>query len=471
MTPAAEGTSPRLRRGGGISRIAGIGALILAVVAVAFLVLGGDGGGHKYRLLFETGGQLVPGNQVLIGGAPAGSVDEVELRDDAQAEVTITMDEPLNEGTTAVIRQTSLSGIANRYVSVTPGPDNLPELGDNALITQVDTTTPVDLDELFNALREPERKALQNIIQGSATVYTGREKEANETYKYLSPSLTATDRLIREINRDERVLTDFLVSGSRVVTSVAERRDDLVGLVSNGNEALGAIAEQNRALNRALVALPPTLRQANTTFSNLRLALDDLDPLVETAKPATKNLAPFLRQLQPVVRRSIPVFKDLRLAVNRKGKANDLADAMADLPPLRNNANDAVEPAVAAMQDADPVLQFLRPYAPDLFTGVSQLNRVSAYYDADGHYTRVSPASLGIFTYNPGTQQLDPAPSSAQFADFGPGNLGVFRRCPGGPTQPIAGSNPFAAPPFTGQPIGAPPTPGDCDASDVLPGP
>lgn len=469
MNPADHAASPSTR-GGGVGRLAAIGALILAVIAVAFVLFSGDGG-NRYRLLFETGGQLVEGNQVLVGGSPVGSVDDVTLRDDGQAEVKITMDRPLREGTTAVIRQTSLSGVANRYVSITPGPDNLPELGEDAVITQADTTTPVDLDQLFNALRKPERKALQDIIQGSADVYAGRAEQANQTYRYLSPSLTAADRLIRELNKDQRVFANFLVSGSRVVTSVAERRDDLVGLVSNGNESLGAIAEQNQALNRALVALPPTLRQANTTFSNLRLALDDVDPLVATAKPATKNLASFLRQLKPVVRNSVPVFKNLRLAVNRKGKTNDLTDALGDLPPLQSRAASAVPQAITAMQKADPVLQFLRPYSPELFSAVSQLNRVTAFYDADGHYARVSPAGLGIFSYNAGTGNLDAAPSSDQFTNFGAGNLGVFRRCPGGSTQPIAGSNPFSSPPFTAQPTGAPPTPADCLATDVLPGP
>ena len=84
------------------------------------------------------------------------------------------MDTELHDGTSAVIRSTSLSGVANRYISITPGPDNAPKLGESALITQVDTTTPVDLDQLFNTIREPEREALQNIIQGSADVYAGQ---------------------------------------------------------------------------------------------------------------------------------------------------------------------------------------------------------------------------------------------------------------------------------------------------------
>ena len=114
-------------RGRRISRIAGLAILAIAVVAVVVLLFGGDDG-YSYRLEFETGGQLVPGNDVAIAGQPIGSVDSITLTDDAQAEVKITVDRPLHEGTTAIVRATSLSGIANRYVSIAPGPDNLPEL-------------------------------------------------------------------------------------------------------------------------------------------------------------------------------------------------------------------------------------------------------------------------------------------------------------------------------------------------------
>ena len=476
MTPGEEAVSPqvaRVRGGGGIPRLAALTALALIAVAIVFLLLSGGGPSNHYRLLFETGGQLVNDNEVLIGGQPVGKIDEIKLNDEGQAEIEIAVNRPLHEGTSAVIRRTSLSGIANRYISLSPGPDNAPEIPEDGTITQVDTTAPVDLDQLFNTLREPERKALQDIIQGSATVYDGRAAEANQTYRYLSPSLVATDRLLQELSRDERALTDFLVNGASVVTAVAERRDDLSGLVSNSNEALGAIASQNEAFDRALVALPPALRQANTTFFNLRGALDDLDPLVNTSKTATKNLAPFLRQLRPVVKKSVPVFRDLRRALDRKGKSNDLADAAGDLPPLEARASTAIPATVAAMQEGDDELQFIRPYAPDIAALFGGLTRAAGYYDADGHYVRAAPSGLGIFRHT-GGGTLDPIPVSEILADYGPfgsANNQVFRRCPGGATQPIAGSNPFSAPPFPGPPVGAPTTPGDCDANDVLPGP
>jgi phospholipid/cholesterol/gamma-HCH transport system substrate-binding protein len=485
MTPPDD-ASARMRAGPRtvvgrtpVGRLAALGALIIIVITVLYLLFASGDGGNKYKLVFETGGQLVKGNEVLIGGQPVGTIDDVTLTDNAQAEVDVTVDRPLHEGSSAVIRSTSLSGIANRYISITPGPDNAPELGDGAIITQVDTTAPVDLDQLFNTLREPERKALQDIIQGSAVVYGGSDYEkgiltgaedANETYKYLSPSLVATDRLLQELARDEGVLTDFLVNGASVVTAVAERRDDLSGLVSNSNEALGAIASQNRAFDRALVALPPALRQANTTFFNLRDALDDLDPLVNTSKTATKNLAPFLRRLQPVVKKSVPVFRDLRRAVDRRGKSNDLADAAGDLAPLESRASGAIPAAVGAMQQSDDVLRFYRPYSPDIFNAIGGLGRAAGYYDADGHYIRTVPSGMGIFRYTGGPPpNLDPIPVSQIYDDFGAfgtGNFKVFHRCPGGASQPQPdGSNPF----LDGGALTSPAPPGDCTSGDVLP--
>ena len=92
-----------------------------------------------------------------MAGQPIGTVDDVTLTDDAQAEVTISVDETLHEGTTAVIRATSLSGIANRYVSIAPGPTTPRSSRTGATLTGDKTTSPVDLDQLFNTFRPRTR--------------------------------------------------------------------------------------------------------------------------------------------------------------------------------------------------------------------------------------------------------------------------------------------------------------------------
>ncbi len=244
------------------------------------------------------------------------------------------------------------------------------------------------------------------------------------------------------------------------MTAVSERSTDLSGLISNTNQALGAIAQQNRAFDTSLAVLPGTLRQANTTFVNLRAALDDLDPLVNTSKVATRNLDPFLRKLQPVLHRAVPVFTDLHDVVDLPGANNDLAESIRALPKLEPKAAEAFPAAVNASRLTLPAVQFLRPYSPDVLNALAKLGQVTAFYDANGHYARVQPANANLFEVNPATRNLDPISPSQQFDNL---NFQIYRRCPGGATQPIAGSNPFND---NGN-LGA----AECDATQTPPGP
>ena len=204
------------------------------------------------------------------------------------------------------------------------------------------------------------------------------------------------------------------------------------------------------------------LRQSNTTFVNLRAALDDLEPLVNTAKPATKELAPFLAELRPVFQKLVPFTHNLRLVVSRPGKANDAADLLATLPKVEELASGAFPHAEQAIADFQPNLDFIRAYTPDLFNGISKLGQVAGYYDGNGHYVRAVTAGQNLFRYNAGSSELEPIKKSEQFAPFE--NVHTHRRCPGGATQPAAdGSNPWVG--------GASVNSSECNPGDVPPGP
>lgn len=440
-----------------------IAALAAVVVALAYILFFGGNGGHKYDLLFQNASQLVPDNQVLIGGSPVGSVESIDLTDDNLAEVHVTVDQQLHEGTTAVIRATSLGGIANHYVSISPGPNSNAELDDGATLGLGETTTPVDIDQLFNTFPPAVRRGLANVIKGFAGTYVGRGPEANKTFKYFGPALNRTNAFVSELNADQRLFERFIVSSSKLATTVAQRGEQLSSAISNANTAFGAIASQNVAFSRTLRLLPPVFRQGNTTFVNLRAALDDIDPLINTAKPATKNLEPFLADLRPVLSKAVPVFKNLRLTVRRPGQANDAGELLAALPTVQKRASTAFPHSEDAINAFLPTLNLFRAYSPDLFNGFGKLGQITGFYDGNGHYARAQPADLNLFNYNAGT--LDPITPSQQYDAFGPPH--TFRRCPGGATQPAPdGSNPFVDPPFAG----AAPT-STCDPADVPPGP
>lgn len=464
--PLGEEKGPAKARGFSAARIAAIVALAAVVIALAVIVFGG-GGGHTYNFVFQNASQLVPDNQVLIGGSPVGSVESISLTEDNLAKVTVNVEQELHEGTTATIRATGLAGVANHYVSISPGPNSSPPLAEGATLGLGSTTTPVDLDQFLNTFPNPVRRALGQFVRGNATIYAGRGEDANRAYKYFGPALNRFDAVLGELNADQSLFTRFVVNSAKLSTAVAQRGNQLSSAVSNANTAFGAIASQNAAFDRTLRLLPPTFRQANTTFVNLRAALDDLDPLVETAKPATKELAPFLAELGPVLSKAVPVFRNLRLSVAREGFANDSAELLAALPDVQERASKAFPHAEEAIAGFQPNLNLARAYTPDIFSGFGKLGEVAGYYDGNGHYARVQLGGLNIFK-DESNGELKPIPPSAQFQPFG-SSAPVRRPCPGGGTQPAPdGSSPFTEPPFNGSGVHSP---AECNAADSPPGP
>ena len=438
-----------------MARILATAALIAAVALVA-LAMFGDGDTYRVKAVFENAGQLVPGNEVRVGGQPVGTIAEIELDDSANAVVTMEVGEPfapLHEGTSATIRATSLSGIANRYLSLKPGPNSADRIEDGGRIGADDTSSPVDLDVLFNTLDADTRQGLRNLIRGYGDWYDGRGLEAGESTKYFAPFLSSTTRLVDELALDQAVLERFLKDGAATVGAIAERRDDLAGLVVNTSAAMDAIGDESVSLQRALELLPDTFRKANTTFVNLRTTLDDLELLVEESKPATRELAPFFRELRPLVADLKPTIADLRTLIRQPGANNDLIELTAKQPRLAELTASVFPRAIRALDEAQPVISYARLYTPDLAGWFTKFGQVAAYYDANGHYARVMPV------FSPARRNadntLEALPPQQRLEGF---ERGVLRHCPGGSVQP---------PPDGSAPIAAE----GCDPDDTPPGP
>jgi len=426
-----------------------------AAVLVALLMFDGDSD-YRVTAVFANGGQLVKGNQVRVGGRAVGVIDSVELNERAQAEVELTVGEeiaPLHVGTTATIRATSLAGIANRYVSLDPAPNDAPEVRDGGLIRADRTSAPVDLDQLFATFDPRTRVGLQRFVQGQATQYDGKSRQAERSLRYFSPALSATSRLTRELVADDEIFERFIFDTSKAVGAISERREDLSALVRNTLTAADAIGDENVALDRSLEILPGTLRKANTTFVNLRAALDDLDVLVAESKPATRDLDVFLRALRPLVADARPVVSDLRTLVRAPGGDNDLIELTAKLPRLERLTSVALPRANRFFDSSSDEVDTLRAYTPDLVSFLTKFGQVTSYYDANGHYARVQPL-FSPFAYDADSGELSRLPDGQRLDRF---ELGTSRRCPGAATQRTPdGSGPL-------------PTPG-CDPSISLPG-
>jgi phospholipid/cholesterol/gamma-HCH transport system substrate-binding protein len=435
-------------------------AVVVAVLILAILLFTG-GSSYQVKAVFENAGQLVKGDQVEVGGNPIGKVSSLRLTDNGQAEIVMSLDQftPLHAGSSAVIRVASLSGIANRYVALSLGPNSAPEIPSGGTIGAERTTAPVDLDQLFNTLDAPTRKALQQIIHGQATWYSGRVKQTDQSLKYFNPALSTSSSLTRELVRDRVVFQRFVTDTSHVVTDLAQRRGELTSLVSNTDATAAAIGSENTALAQSLDVLPQTLRNANTTFVNLRSTLDDLDTLVNASKPATKQLAPFLRQLRPLVHDARPTIRDLRVLIRKPGPGNDLIELAQKTPRLANLTDTVFPRTVKALQKAEPVVEYARPYTPDLAGWFTKFGQGASVYDANGHYARIQPLFNAFqFQDTPGGPVLNFTGATGRLNGI---QVRKTERCPGGAMQPP----PDGSAPYKETPDFA------CDPSTVPPGP
>jgi phospholipid/cholesterol/gamma-HCH transport system substrate-binding protein len=404
-----------------IGRVAALAAVVVALVAVVVIVLSG-GTTYQVKAVFTNASQIVSGDLVEVAGNQIGTVSNIALTPGGQAQLTLNITnkayDPLRQGTQATVRESSLSGIANRYVELRLGSPGAPKINSGGVIRANNTTSEVDLDLLFNSLNPATLKGLQDVFQGSAAQYKNQGAVAGQAFKYLNPAIVASSVLFREINRNTGQFTNFIVKTGNLVTDVSQRSADLSGLIQHLSTTTGALAAQRTSLAQSLQRLPPFMRLANTTFVNLRSALDDLKPLVDDSKPVAPKLVKLLVQLRPLARDSVPTLRDLSNIIRKPGPNNDLIDltklgvplAGATVRPI--NVNGKVRPgafpiSTQSLNSSTPELATARPYAVDL-TGWFEGYTHPGTIDANGGSSRIAPV-IGIGSLQNGALNLLPS--------------------------------------------------------------
>lgn len=439
---------PPARRASTIARVAAAGALLGAVLLVV-LALFTSGSTYTLRAEFQDASGLVSGNDVLIGPAKVGTVNSIALTANGQAEVVMGLDSsasPIHQGTVARVYENSLSGIANKYVVLEPGPRSAPEIPDGGVIHADHTYSIVNLDQVFDTFDPLTRAGLSGFIRGEGASLKDRGVDANRMLEYLAPGLSSTTRVTGELARDEPAFDGLVVQGAKALQALASRATQLTDLVAKTNTTAGAIAGQSQSLQQTLALLPGTLTRSTRTFAGLQSTLNALAPVVAKSKPAVRRLAPFAKNLGSLITVAIPTVSGLNALVGVGG----LTTLALETPGLARVAATAFPRLIRELNDSQPQLDYLREYTPDVVGALTNLGQASAYYDANGHYTRTQPTFFA-FGVN-GANQL-----TAKFPSQRYDGLHQVRgRCPGSAIQPtpdgsapvpVPGCNPSATPP------------------------
>ena len=410
-SPGADG-APEEERWQRIRRYAAVATVVLAALIVLYVLLFGVGSVYTVTASFESASQLVKGDRVDVAGVPVGSISDISLSDSGQALVKMEISDsaytPLPQGTHATVRSQSLSGIANRYVDLAlPTQPSSQKISSGGQISQADTTSEVDLDQLFNTLNKPTVSHLQEVIRGFARAYDGVGAQANRGFYYLNPFLSTSRRVFGELNSQQANLQGLVVDAASLTSTLDQRSPQISSLVSNLNGMLGTIGSQQSSLASAVAQLPDFMRQFNTTAVNLRAALDDVQPLIDATRPVARKLQPFAKRLRGFARDAVPTVKGLNGVINSPGPNNDLIeltrlqDPLAQIgvgPVTRNGASRPGALPASADSLTNPLNQIstLRAYSPEL-TGWFDDFGHSGFPDAFGGIGRIS-TTLNTFS-------------------------------------------------------------------------
>lgn len=449
--------------------------MLAALLVVVLVVLLAGGSTYTVQAQFVTASQVVKGNAVKVAGVPIGAVGDIELTGDGKAAIELKIDadgyHPLRRGTRAIIRQTSQSGVANRYVDLQLGPADGEDIPDGGTLPTQSTSESVDLDQIFNTFDPEARAGVQKSVAFLRDFQAGNEEEANAALRYLNPALSSSARLFAELNRNTPDFERFIAETARLVTDASAQDGVLADLTRNLATTTAALTSNGESLGESIGLLPDVMRKANTTFVNLRSALDDLDPLVNDAKPIVRDsLIPLMSELRPFARDARPAIRELSQTVRRPGSDNDLVELLRRQPALDRIANQTAErngaqrpgafpTTIKAFAGATKQIAFLRPYAPDLVGWFDDFS-TSGAYDALGNFSRAG-LQINGFTLGPALNAL-PIPAELRNLVLSAGlHTGRNNRCPGSIERRAPdGSNPYKPSPDF-----------NCDASQVPIGP
>ena len=288
------------------------GIVLLAIVAVAvyfgFTKHIPFKHGFRLKAVFSTAVNIRPKSPVRIAGVNVGKVSSI-ARDGNVGVVSMEIESkglPIHSDATLKIRpRIFLEG--NWFIELQPGSPSAHTLTSGATIPVTQTSDPVQLDQVLDALNTETRANLQNFLQGYGDGLTRKPNAAenaeqdpevrglnaaqalNKSY-HRGPAALRGNAIVNQAvtGTEAHDLSGLIASIGKVTAALNVHEQQLSEWVPNFNAFFHTFAAQAPSLSATIAHLPGALHNANRGLAALDAAFPSLESFSTAIIPGVK---------------------------------------------------------------------------------------------------------------------------------------------------------------------------------------
>jgi virulence factor Mce-like protein len=367
-------------------------ALFSAVCLLVFAFLYTQAGG-RFRLdspyhvsaIMPEPLNLVENSDVRIGGVKVGRVIQRGQTENGTGVVTFELEDesgaPIYQDARVTPRIKTLVG--ETYIDLDPGHPESGELEDGATLPASQSNEVAALEEILSTFRAPTRRHVTRNLRSLGVSFNGHGEDLNNLFASSESLVADGGRLMQVLRGQRQQLGQAVNDVALVMQAFADRTAQVRVLATQAKAAAEASSAQNADLEETFRELPPTLRTARSTVTNLGDFSDNATPVLHDLRMAASDLSPAVQDLKPAAEDANEIFDILPRFI-------DEADPMfAALTPFSRNLDPAVDSLDAVLREAIPAVQYLEDYDEEFGAFFANTGSINDYADALGQLGRV----------------------------------------------------------------------------------
>src|SRR5437588_3900936 len=360
-----------------------VGAVTTLIVIVSvFLAYNANPGlpfvpTYNLKAELPAGSNLVPGNEVRLGGFRVGIVDKINpgtgvvtpatgqpapgvAKGATQGIAIVKMKldksvQPLPIDTHVLVRPRSALGL--KYIELTPGRSKQ-TYRDGDTIKLRFATAPVEFDDLLNTFDAKTRQNSQDALQGYGDAFAGRGQDINLAIQGLAPFFRYLAPVMANLSNPSTQLKEFFKQIGRASAQVAPVAAVQAQLFANMADTFAAIGRDPAALAATIEKSPPTEATAIESFRIQRPFIADFTDLSARLRPAAAILPSALPPLNAALRIGTPVLRRSVILNQNTTKVFNALDDLANDP----NTLLALKDLSQLTRSGAPLFQYISPF-------------------------------------------------------------------------------------------------------------